>query len=176
MQKQLVVTFIGPDRPGLIEAISEIISNAGGSWLESRMSNLAGKFAGIALVAIPGENLPELRTALTGLEDASIRIMIETTADSTEDTGPMMRLGVIGNDRPGIVHEIAQALANRHINVVEMRSDISSAPMSGETLFSAKAEIQLPLNLNLDHLVDELDDIANELTIEYTLEAFNNGT
>ena len=42
----LVLTLIGPDRPGLVEAVAEVVARHGGNWLESRMAHLAGKFAG----------------------------------------------------------------------------------------------------------------------------------
>ncbi len=45
----LVLTLIGPDRPGLVEAVAEPIAAHGGNWLESRMAHLAGQFAGIVL-------------------------------------------------------------------------------------------------------------------------------
>ena len=55
----LVLTLIGSDRPGLVEAVAEVIAGHGGNWLESRMAHLAGKFAGILRVEIPeGLQLP----------------------------------------------------------------------------------------------------------------------
>jgi glycine cleavage system regulatory protein len=42
----LVLTVIGPDRPGLVEALAETIASYGANWLESRMSHLEGWFAG----------------------------------------------------------------------------------------------------------------------------------
>ena len=47
MRSQLVLTVIGRDRPGLVEAIASQIAKHGGNWEESRMAHLAGKFAGI---------------------------------------------------------------------------------------------------------------------------------
>ena len=45
--ESLVVTVIGKDRPGLVESVSAVVEEHGGSWVESRMSRLAGEFAGI---------------------------------------------------------------------------------------------------------------------------------
>ena len=42
----LVLTLIGPDRPGLVERVSDVVASHGGNWLESRMAHLAGQFAG----------------------------------------------------------------------------------------------------------------------------------
>ena len=45
MTTYLVLTIIGEDRPGIVESLAEIISDHSGNWLESSMSQLAGKFA-----------------------------------------------------------------------------------------------------------------------------------
>ena len=60
----LVLTLIGPDRPGLVEAVAEVIAGHGGNWLESRMAHLAGQFAGILRVEVPGAQVAPLSVAL----------------------------------------------------------------------------------------------------------------
>src|SRR3990167_11495407 len=49
----LVLTVIAQDQPGLVERIAQCISEHGGNWLESRMSRMAGQFAGILRVDVP---------------------------------------------------------------------------------------------------------------------------
>ena len=56
MQRLLVMTVIGQDRPGLVESVAALVAENGGNWLESRMSRLGGHFAGILRVEVPGEN------------------------------------------------------------------------------------------------------------------------
>ena len=48
----LVLTVIGDDRPGLVDALASAVNGAGGSWTRSHLSRLGGKFAGIAVVSI----------------------------------------------------------------------------------------------------------------------------
>jgi glycine cleavage system regulatory protein len=43
----LVLTLIGDDRPDLVQSVSRVVATHGGSWQESQMARLAGKFAGI---------------------------------------------------------------------------------------------------------------------------------
>jgi glycine cleavage system regulatory protein len=90
----------------------------------------------------------------------------------SDQVGPataLWHLEIIGHDRPGIVHEFAAALAGRRINVLDMRTDVSTAPMSAGLLFSAEADIDVPATLDIDELREALESIADELTIEYTL-------
>src|SRR2546422_10827389 len=46
----LVLTVIGADRPGLVEALSKTIADHGASWLESRIAHRAGHFVGLLRV------------------------------------------------------------------------------------------------------------------------------
>ena len=87
----------------------------------------------------------------------------------TECDGEPRPLEIVGHDRPGIVHEFATALARRHINVFDMRTDVTAAPMSAGMLFSATADIHVPAELDIDELRESLEALADELTIEYTL-------
>ena len=63
-----ILTVIGDDRPGLVSALSAPINAHGASWERSQMSRLAGKFAGIVLVAVADERLEALAADLMALE------------------------------------------------------------------------------------------------------------
>ena len=52
MQSRLVLTLIGKDRPGLVEALAATVAEHGGNWVESRMCRLGGEFAGVLRVEI----------------------------------------------------------------------------------------------------------------------------
>jgi glycine cleavage system regulatory protein len=73
---------------------------------------------------------------------------------------------IIGQDRPGIVHEISTALARAGVNVEEFSSEVTSGAMTGETLFKASARLQLPGNCNLAALKQEVEKIAADLLVD----------
>jgi glycine cleavage system regulatory protein len=166
----LVLTLIGPDRPGLVEAVAEVIAAHGGNWLESRMAHLAGKFAGVLRAEVPAERSRALVEALSRLEARGLRVVAELAA------GPppagerrSMDLEVVGLDRPGIVREISQLLARHAINVEELSTDRTSAPMSGEMLFRAQARVHVPGEADLTAVRAGLERLANDLMVEVTL-------
>jgi len=167
----IVFTFIGNDKPGLVEKLSNTVSEQGGNWLESRMSQLAGYFAGIARIQISNDKADQLRAALNALsgEDLSINLEDRAIDDNTSDY-TNIKLSLLGNDRPGIVKELSSALAALQINVCEMNTNVTSAPMTAESLFAASAEIQAPITLDLAQLTDRLDEIANQLDVDIRLE------
>ena len=77
----------------------------------------------------------------------------------------------MGNDRPGIVKELSSALASLHVNVMEMNTNVTSAPMSADPLFEATASIQIPASVDILDLSDRLDDIGNQLDVIINLDA-----
>lgn len=171
MSAMMVFTFIGADKPGLVEKLAQTVGSHGGNWLESRMSELAGQFAGIVSVAVSEAQLPILRAALMRLSGEEMTIVVATSRPRGIDDGCRnLKLSILGNDRPGIVREVSTALAGRSINVSEMNTTISSAPMSGTSLFQATAKIQVPKALDLAELGRQLDAIAETLSVEIDLE------
>jgi len=56
MMKSLVVTLIGPDRPGIVSLVSERAQGFGANWAGSRLASLAGQFAGMVHFEVPAEN------------------------------------------------------------------------------------------------------------------------
>ena len=172
MQTTFIVTFIGDDRPGLVEALSQVISAHGGNWLESRLSQLAGKFAGLIRVALPETSSEALQQSLKALDAAGISARVTPCAATTEATAHarLVTLTVLGPDRPGIVQEVAGALSARNINVIDMESYVNPAPMSAELLFHARIEAEIPEPNELEDLADRLETIADEMDVEVQLE------
>src|SRR5579863_6140938 len=121
MQTPLVMTLIGPDRTGLVEALARVVSDHGGNWLESRMCRLGGEFAGILRIHVPAENRAALLAALKGLESQGLNVVASTdaAAAATTITGKLIRLDIVGHDRPGIIREITRALASQNVNIEE---------------------------------------------------------
>jgi glycine cleavage system regulatory protein len=167
----LVLTLIGPDRPGLVQSVAGIVAGHGGNWLESRMTHLAGKFAGILRAELPADRVADALKALMALESQGLKVVAEAAAKA-ERPAPerTMDLELLGLDRPGIVREIAQLLAESGVNVEELVTDRKSAPMSGETLFEARAHVHVPAATDLGKLRASLERVASDLMVEIKLE------
>ena len=99
MTSSLVLTVIGDDRPGLVESLAVVIAENSGSWLESSMSQLAGKFAGILKVSVDDASLDQLELALGSLR--GLKLVIERVmTDETVGRPITVELNLVANDRP----------------------------------------------------------------------------
>jgi glycine cleavage system regulatory protein len=160
----LILTVVGPDRPGLVRALAEAVAARSGSWLESRMARLAGQFAGIVLVEAPDSLLDDLHA----LESQGLRITVQNaTSGPAVATGNLrLALEVVGNDRPGIVRDISQVLAASGVNIEELTTGVVSGSFSGETLFRVMASLRAPDMAAMDAVRAGLELLGNELMVD----------
>lgn len=165
----LVLTLIGRDRPGLVEAVAERVTAHGGNWLESRMAHLAGHFAGLLHVEVADERLRALEAALGELEDLGLRVVVHGGTARSSDAPRRMRLEATGQDHPGIVRDIAQVLVRHGVNIAELTTDRLSAPMAGGPLFVARARLDVPAGLDTERLRHDLETIAHDLMVDLAL-------
>lgn len=167
MTVTLVLTIIADDKPGIVESIATVVANEGGNWLESRMAQMAGKFAGIVRVDIANSEQDNLLTELAALRRLGILIHAEPcTIGKNPSRNQDFTVSVVGNDRPGIVKEVSQVMAQSGVNVLEFISNCDSAEMSATTLFKAEAHCQAPTSFDIDTLRQQLEHLSNDLMVD----------
>jgi glycine cleavage system regulatory protein len=171
MRDILVLTVLAPDRTGLVESLAERIAAAGGNWEESRMARLAGQFAGILVVTCDPDRSDGIAAALRGLDANGIQVTVRRTGPTAGTVpGTRTRLELTGDDRPGIVRDVSRILAEHGVNVEELESEVTSAPMSGEPLFKARARLLVPPAVALADLRTRLEALAGELMVDLAVE------
>ena len=161
MPVSVVLTFIGDDRPGLVESVSEVLTTHGANWEQSRMASLAGKFAGILLATAPSARFAE-----------GLSLTVEQSAEARADVEHrVIHMELMGQDRPGIVHEISSAIAGHGISVEELNTEVEHASMAGGNLFRARATLQVPDGVEEERLRETLESLANEIMVDIHLDS-----
>ncbi len=154
----------------MVKQVAQVVAENQGNWLDSQLSQLGGKFAGLILISLPSASSESLEIALKKLSHSGFSVQV-TPAAYGQSSSPArdITLSIIGLDRPGIVREISQAMTTNQVNVVDMESQLISAPMSGEMLFQARIKAQISQHTDLDEFSEILDVIANEMTLDIDL-------
>ncbi len=167
---KLVITLVADDRPGLIKSVSDIVVAHQGNWLESRLAQLAGKFAGIVLVEVEEDHADALTTALADFDKSDARLMVEVGDDGlTGESQSIVTVSLSGADHPGIVNEVTDLLARHAINVTEMSSEQTPAAMSGQPGFSAQMAALAPDELDRATLDEAFAALAAQLAVDIEL-------
>ncbi|MFO1302756.1 MAG: ACT domain-containing protein [Burkholderiales bacterium] len=170
MITSLVVTVVGPDRPGIVSLLSAKAQGFGANWAGSRMASLAGQFAGMVHFEVPPEHAQALSDALMALESTDLKIHIaRSDAAKAPEGRRVVRLEVVGHDRPGIVRDLSSALAQRGVSIEELHTEIVSGAMTAEHLFKVKAVLLVPKSVSNDDVRRSLEALANEMMVDVAL-------
>jgi glycine cleavage system transcriptional repressor len=169
----LIMTATGADQVGLVEKISEFISQRSCNIEDSKMAAFYGEFAIILLITGDSGDLSKLAAGARELETET-RLSIATKRPglrrAVESSLPY-RLTASCMDHPGIVHQISGLLRSVGVNIESMETKTYSAPVSGTPLFQLEAELTVPTRTNINDLRDRLEELQREENIDIELTA-----
>jgi glycine cleavage system transcriptional repressor len=170
---QLIITAVGPDRPGIVGELTAHLHAAGGNILDSRMVNLRGEFAMMILLEIGEEAAGKFANELPSYGDRiGLRLTVtpqHTTAVRPTDGIPY-RLKTYSMDQPGILARLTAVLRAMGVNIEELEARQDSAPFAGSPLFSTEMRITVPRGVPLAQLRRELETVGNELNCDVDLD------
>src|SRR5690606_1437406 len=83
--------------------------------------------------------------------------------------GEAVRLSLVGQDRPGIVHQVTAALSGLSVNIESFKTQVSAEPHSGGSLFHMDARLRLPGGLQAEAVQAALEDISAEIMVDISL-------
>ncbi|GAA4668127.1 glycine cleavage system protein R [Gordonia humi] len=164
--RNLVLSVIGDDRPGLVSALADAVAANGGNWERGQLAQLAGKFAGIVVVAVPADREDALVAAVTGL-DGLLEVAVHSAGDPVlrDESWAPLTINVLGTDREGIVHELSSALSGG-VTIESMTTRTREAPMAGGMLFEAELQVLVPPTVEPSEIRADLERIAAELLVD----------
>ena len=170
---QLIITAVGPDRPGIVGELTAHLHSAGGNILDSRMVNLRGEFAMMILLEADDAAAKNMSDGLPAHgERMGLRLSVtpqHAGGPRTQDGIPY-RLKTYSMDQPGILARLTAVLRASGVNIEELEARQESAPFAGSPLFSTEMRITVPRNVPLAQLRRELESVGNELNCDVDLD------
>jgi len=167
----LIVTIIGPDRPGIVRLLSDRAHRHGASWTTGQMSRLAGEFAGMVHFEVPPENVNALADALRGLESSGLHVAIAKSENGHPPAGLRgVSLELSGDDRIGIVSKLSHILAQRGASIEHIQTDLGPADGAGRRTFRVSAHLLVPNALGNDELQQSLGALAQEMLVDIAID------
>ena len=164
----MLLTVVGPDRPGLVRDISETINAHGGSWVDSSLARLGGAFAGIVRVSLSEESAEPLRAALSALGATGL-VVTQVEAEERLVDGRRAHLSLSCVDRHGIVRDLAEALSRNGAIFETLETSLDHGSMSGELMFSAEAIVWMPERLTPEALAKACEALNPDLVADVDL-------
>ena len=166
----LIVTLVGPDRHGIVSQLSERAQRFGANWAASRLTRLAGEFAGTVHLEVPHERADALVAALRELSASGLQVVVaRSSGGSVPATLRAVELELVGDDRIGIVSTLTKILAERGVSIENLHTEILRSGVTGKQTFKIGAHLLLPATLSVDALRQELGALAHEMTLDIAL-------
>lgn len=172
--QQWVMSALGPDRPGLVDQLSEAISGAGGNIADARMINLRGQFAVVMLVESSGEQSAAAQRAAEAKARAmGLTATIATAGGQAADAaaaGVPYRIRTYAMDQVGLVHRITHALHTHRVNIEELTTRLEHGPHSGTPLFTMDMIVTIPHDMPLKRVRTALETLCEELNCDLDID------
>lgn len=166
----LVVSIVGGDRQGIVSSLAERAQRFGANWAASRMTRLAGEFAGMVHFEVPRENADALAAALRGLESSGLQVVVaRSNGANVPPSLRVVELELVGEDRVGIVSNLTKMLAGRGISIENIHTDIVRSGVSGKQTFKVEAHLLVPAALSIEALRLEVGTLASEMMVDIAL-------
>jgi len=166
-----VLTVVGDDRPGLVDAVTRFVLECGANLEDSRMVNLHGQFAMMMLLDAAEPVFDCLRARLPELRE-SVRVRAELTpagAARPQAAAIPYRLTASGMDHPGLVQPVAHLLGERGINIESAQTSLAHAPVTGAPLFEMEFVLSVPADVAVAELRAALGTLCDELNMDWRL-------
>lgn len=171
--RELVITAVGPDRPGLIGKLTAALFEASANVADSRMVNLRGQFAIILLAELPDAGVERAKAKLDALApELGLTLTYrgsEPTLGKPTTVGLPYRLNTYAMDQPGLVHRITDLLHRYGINVEELTTRSQPRPETGAPLFSMELLLTVPSSVSIRTVRGDLERLCDELNCDLEL-------
>ena len=174
MSSRFIMTAFGEDRPGIVADVTRVLYENGCNLEENSMTLLADEFTLILLFSTGEVGIEErLQSECRRLEkERGISAFIRPLGQRRDLGRGGVRVHVVeveGLDQSGIVYRVSQHLAERGMNILDLKSEVISTPESGTALYRMQLHIQAPETLSVEEIEADLQPVADELHVDISL-------
>ena len=174
MNRFVIITAAGPDRPGIIARITQVLYQTGCNIEDTSMTLLLGEFAMMLIVRLPQKpSLAKIKLQLKKAQTAlglSLLLKPLSTREARRDQQPVGRsyiLSVYGADRPGIVYRVTRLIASYRINITDMNTRVIGPREI--PIYVMILEMEVPKKVKVQTLQAKLNKLKKEVNVDITL-------
>ncbi|RYG69457.1 hypothetical protein EON80_09780 [bacterium] len=161
----LILTAVGPDKPGMAHALAQILFESGCNIEDTTMTRLSGQFSMILVVEPPAAVTAEELTMRTGalrLSHGLVVDVVEAIESPTElEEAPRYMLTAYGPENTGLLARLTGVLSELQVNVTDVQTRVASAG----TVYVMFLEVELPSGLSREVLESKLQQSAPDLQV-----------
>jgi glycine cleavage system transcriptional repressor len=174
MHKRFIMTAFGKDRVGIVADVTRLLYENDCNLEDTTMSMLADEFTLSLLFSCLSPDIENL------LSRECRRLEVEKGISAFVRPLPTLQpksrrglktctLHMEGLDQAGIVYKTSRFLADNQLNIVQLNSNAKASPESGATIYSMDIQIQVPEEVSLEQIEEQLSAVADQLHVDISL-------
>lgn len=168
-----MVAAIGDDRPGVVAALTGVLVEQGCNLSDAQMAILQGHASMMLVVSCPPSlGQEELQSSLAErTKGLGHEIWVRSLPDGAAVAGPddLWVVWVHGSDRPGVVFEVSQLLAEEGVDIVDLKTRITG-PLGSLTM-----QVDVPDGVDGTRVAQRLDRLGEQLGLSCSMRPVTNG-
>jgi glycine cleavage system transcriptional repressor len=166
--REIAITAVGADRPGIVSAITGALLEMGGNLADVRAALLRGSFAIVLVVSVPDDvSEDSVKDVLDPVAEEFGQGQWIGGADEAGNgaDGESCVISVYGADRPGIVNAFSRLLSEQAANIV----DLSSRVVGDPPIYVLGIAATMPAGMDPEALRQKLSKLAEATGVECSL-------
>jgi glycine cleavage system regulatory protein len=164
MKSNFITTVYGPVVPGIIKVLAQATRSLGGEWLTSKIIRLDGQFAAIMDVVVDEEKEKLLKSTLEQ-RFPNLNFVYSPVLASPGRATKTIKFVVDCIDRPGLTGDLSSILANLDIGVEDMECKRFAMDGIGDTVFSARLTLSVPLDADSEIIAEEIETLSEDVRV-----------
>jgi glycine cleavage system transcriptional repressor len=174
MNRFVIITAAGPDRPGIIAGITRVLYQTGCNIEDTSMTLLRGEFAMMLIVRLPQKSsLAKIKHQLEKVQTVlglSLLLKPLSAREARRNQRPGRRnfiLSVYGADKPGIVYGVTRLIASYGINITDMNTRVIGPRET--PIYVMVMEMEIPSRVKVKTLTARLQKLKKTVKVDITL-------
>lgn len=175
--KKVILTVIGPDKPGIIASVSHILFTNNCNIENISQTILQSEFASICIVTVPeGLTLDSIKKSLENeLSPMGLHVHAKMLGDESPlppkpETEPFI-ISTCGPDRKGLVALISKIIAGYGVNISNLKAVFEGGVNPDRNIMIF--EVDIPNHIDLSSFSNTLKQQAGELNLDLTVQHKN---
>jgi len=167
MQNHLVISAIAPNRPGIANEITSLVTYCGCNIVESKMKSMGDTFSLVLMAAGEWNAIAKLEHVLPSKASA---MQMTTMMQRTEPEAPKAelpyRVKIFALDNPGITREITQYFTENDINIQEMSCNTYPAQHTGAMIGAIKLTVSIPTKTPVSKIRESFREFCDKTNLD----------
>jgi glycine cleavage system transcriptional repressor len=160
----LVLSALGPDRPGLVAEVTHFLNERGANVEDSRMAVLGAEFGILLLASGTDAQIARVEADVAALaRETDLGIVVRRTKSPEEHRRAAVIPCIVtaeALDHEGIVRAVSRGLHAVGVNIVSLETQAYQAPVTGSPLFRMEARVDVPPGSSVAKVRKAMDEVA----------------